>query len=687
MTDPTRDSNASLYDLLQDNREQEQHRDLNWEGSLRDFLDRVGADPGLARNAWQRLIDMIESHGFVDAEPRGGVRRWRIFDDPFTQGQDAVYGLDEPLAQLVNVFRAGARALGPERRIVLLHGPVGSSKSTISRLLKKGLEQYTRTDAGSIYTFSWDIDGERIPSPMNQSPLLLVPEGLRSSFEERLNAKNRREYRLRIDGELDPVSRFYYDTLMKRYEGDFERVLEHVRVRRFVFSEKDRVGIGTFQPKDEKNQDSTELTGDLNYRKIAEYGSDSDPRAFNFDGEFNVANRGLLEFVEVLKLDVAFLYDLLGATQEHMIKPKKFQQTSIDEVILGHTNEPEYRKLQNNELMEAFRDRTIKIDIPYNLRICDEVEIYRRRYGTRGAPGRGIAPHTLEIASLWSVLTRLEEPSHPNLTLMQKARLYDGGEVAGFSSEQVKDMRASAEREGMEGISPRYVQDRIAACLVSERPTVTPRDVLSSLEEGLKHHSMVAGDEIKKRYLELVAIAREEYEEVIKHEVQVAIAADREAIDRLCSKYLDNVRAYTTREKVVGMDGASRDPDERIMRSIEEKIDIPESRKDDFRHELMNYIAAIHLEGKTFDYRENKRLTRALELKMFDDRRDSIQLTSLVSTVVDPDTQEKIAVIRDRLMRQFGYDELSATEVLNDVANLFAHAESEESGGSEVSAA
>ena len=132
------------------------------------------------------------------------------------------------------------------------------------------------------------------------------------------------------------------------------------------------------------------------------------------------------------------------------------------------------------------------------------------------------------------------------------------------------------------------------------------------------------------------------------------------------------MRAYTTREKVVDERGETRDPDERLMRSIEEKTDIPDSRKDDFRHELMNYIAAIHLEGKTIDYRQNKRLTRALELKMFEDRRDSIQLTSLVSTVIDPDTRAKIGVIRDRLMRQFGYDELSADEVLHEVADLFA---------------
>ena len=173
------------------------------------------------------------------------------------------------------------------------------------------------------------------------------------------------EYRAKVKGELCPFCRYVYNERLKHYAGDWTRVVQDVRVKRLILSEKDRIGIGTFQPKDEKNQDSTELTGDINYRKIAEYGSDSDPRAFNFDGEFNIANRGIVEFVEVLKLDVAFLYDLLGASQEHKVKPKKFAQTDIDEVILGHTNEPEYRRLQNNEFMEALRDRTVKIDVPY----------------------------------------------------------------------------------------------------------------------------------------------------------------------------------------------------------------------------------------------------------------------------------------------------------------------------------
>jgi serine protein kinase len=669
------ESEPSLFDLVTEHLSGEAFAALSWRGSFPEYLELAAKHPEVARNAWQRLLDMIEHHGCEAPKGRGEEKRWRIFDDPFDGGRDAVFGLDRQLDRLVQIFRAGAQGLGPERRVILLHGPVGSAKSTIARLLKRGLEEYCYTEGGAIYTFEWEIDGETIPSPMHQDPLLLIPPDARSSVEEVLNRNFDHEYRLEIRGELDPVSRYYFGILEKRYDGDWKRVLEHVRVKRFALSEKDRVGIGTFQPKDEKNQDSTELTGDINYRKIAEYGSDSDPRVFNFDGEFNVANRGLLEFVEVLKLDVAFLYDLLGASQEHSIKPKKFAQTHIDEVIIGHTNEPEYRKLQNNELMEAFRDRTIKIDIPYNLSVTDEVRIYQRQFNSDTIRHTKIAPHTLAVASLWAVLTRLDDPTHPNLSILQKAKLYSGDEVQGFTSENVREMRAAAQREGMSGISPRYVQDRIAAAVVCGKGNIGPLDVLESLADGLEHHSLISNEEVRKRFTNLMEHAREEYEETIKHEIQVAVAADSDAVDRLCAKYVDNVKAHTTREKVIDHAGREKDPDERLMRSIETRIDIPESRKDDFRHELMNYIAALHIEGKPFDYRQNKRLTRALELKLFEDRRDSIQLTSLVSSVVDPETRAKIDIIRQRLTEQFGYDEKSAEEVLHYVAALFARGE------------
>ena len=472
-----------------------------------------------------------------------------------------------------------------------------------------------------------------------------------------------------------------FNERLRAAEGNWAKVLEDVVVRRIFLSEQDRIGIGTFQPKDEKNQDSTELTGDINYRKIAQFGSESDPRAFNFDGEFNVANRGLIEFVEVLKLDVAFLYDLLGASQEHKIKPKKFAQTDIDTVILGHTNEPEYRKLQSNEFMEALRDRTIKIDVPYVTTLVEEIGIYQKDYNGRRVRGKHIAPHTIETAAMWAVLTRLEEPKNAGLTLLQKLKLYNGKTLAGFTLDNVDQLRNEARGEGMHGISPRFVQDKISNALVANplATSLNPFMVLNELENGLKHHSLIHSEEIREHYRQLIAIVKAEYTDIVKNEVQRAIAADEEALSRLCSNYIDNVKAYTQKEKVRNkFTGQLEEPDERLMRSIEQRIDIPETRKDDFRREIMNYIGALSLDGKSFNYKTNERLQKALEMKLFEDQKDTIKLSSLVSNVIDKDTQEKIDIVKGRLMRDYGYNEESATDVLQYVASIFARGDAKQ---------
>ena len=305
-----------------------------------------------------------------------------------------------------------------------------------------------------------------------------------------------------------------------------------IKVYRLILSEQDRIGIGTFQPKDEKNQDSTELTGDINYRKIAEYGSDSDPRAFNFDGELNIANRGLVEFIEVLKLDVAFLYDLLGASQEHKIKPKKFAQTDIDEVILGHTNEPEYRRLQNNEFMEALRDRTVKIDVPYVTRLSDEIKIYEKDLQHRAGARQAHRPaHDRDRRDVGRA-DPLEQPKHANLTLLQKLKLYNGKTLPGFTEDNVIELKREAINEGMHGISPRYIQDKISNALVAhpEEDNINPFMVMHELEAGLRHHSLITNQDQLQHFKELLQVVREEYEDIVKNEVQRAIAADEDAL-------------------------------------------------------------------------------------------------------------------------------------------------------------
>lgn len=655
------------------------YRKKHWEGSFEEYLDIAREHPEVTRTAYQRLYDMILSHGTDEAyENKERVTRYRFFADFAIKHGDGIYGLDRSLVQLVNAFKSAAKGYGTERRVLLLHGPVGSSKSTIARLLKRGLEEYSRTDEGMLFSFSWKGEnGTWLKDPMHGEPLALIPQDLRPAILAQLNAgRDPKAPQVQIKGELSPYSRYMFNERLARYNGDIAAMLaEEVKVYRMILSEQDRIGIGTFQPKDEKNQDSTELTGDINYRKIAEFGTDSDPRAFNFDGELNIANRGLVEFIEVLKLDVAFLYDLLGASQEHKIKPKKFAQTDIDEVILGHTNEPEYKRLQNNEFMEALRDRTVKIDVPYVTRLADEIKIYEKSFNQEKVRGKHIAPHTIEVAAMWAILTRLEQPKHANLTLLQKLKLYNGKTLPGFTEDNVIELKREAINEGMHGISPRYIQDKISNALVAhpDEDNINPFMVLHELETGLRHHSLITSQEQMQHYKELLSVVKQEYEDVVKNEVQRAIAADEDALSRLCSNYIDNVKAYTQREKVRNRyTGNFEEPDERLMRSVEEKIDIPEGRKDDFRREIMNYIGALAIDGKKFDYKTNERLQKALELKLFEDQKDTIKLTSLVSNVVDKATQEKIDVVKARLIRNYGYNESSATDILNYVASIFA---------------
>src|SRR5262249_7737255 len=313
----TMSSGKAILAVLRQQLNREDYRKKHWEGKFEEYLDIARDHPEVTRTAYQRLYDMILSHGAETVyENKEKLTRYKFFTEIAAQHGDAIYGLDRPLMHLANSFKSAAKGYGTERRVLLLHGPVGSSKSTIARLLKKGLEQDSKTDEGMSFSFAWKGEGGTWPNgPMHEDPLHLVPQELRPALLARLNESRKDpQHEVLIQGELCPFCRQMYNERLAKYDGDWNRMLEEVKAYRLILSEQDRIGIGTFQPKDEKNQDSTELTGDINYRKIAEYGTDSDPRAFNFDGELNIANRGLVEFIKVLKLDVAFLYDLLGAS-------------------------------------------------------------------------------------------------------------------------------------------------------------------------------------------------------------------------------------------------------------------------------------------------------------------------------------------------------------------------------------
>jgi serine protein kinase len=679
------DKISSLYNT-------DEFNTINEEMSFEEYLELCYSKPKLIRTAYQRIYDMVVSRGLSEFEQyRKTLTKYNFFND----SSIPIFGLEETIDRLMKHVKGAAGGFGTEKRILLLHGPVGSSKSTLCRLLKRGLEQYSKTDEGAWYSFRWinlptGAEGiytsDQDDCPMHEEPLKLIPADMRKTVVDELNAVHMEQtpkeekvsqYNLTVDGELDPRCKFFMQQLLKRYKGDWKEVVsKHIRVIRKVYSESDRTGIATFQPKDEKNQDATELTGDINFAKISHFGSDSDPRAFSFDGELCVGNRGVVEFIEMLKLEQAFLYDLLGASQERSIKPKKFSQITVDMAIIGHTNQPEFEKLKNNQFMEALRDRTVKIDVPYLTKWNDEINVLKQDYD-QGKVRQHIAPHTIEIAALWAVLTRLQDDKDGKLSLVEKAELYNGKMLPGWTEDSVKELRDKYEEEGMSGgVSARYVQDKVSNCLADRHDYINPFMVLNALKDGLENNSLITNKDQVVRYNTCIDLASKKLDEILKSEVQKALVGDEEAVVRLCSNYIDNLMAYINRSKVKNpYTGREESPDERFMRNIETKIDIPENGVDDFRRMIAGFIGELAHRGKIFTWDSNPLLKKAFESKLYEDTKDHIKLSALHvsgASVVDPKIQEKIDAVKSRLIKEHGYNEQSARDVLDYVGSIFA---------------
>ena len=626
-----------LIRKLEEYRAQEQA--LAWEGTFADYFEIVKRNPQVAQLAHSRIFNMIMAAG-VDVGKRGETK-YNFF-------ANEIFGVERPLQQIVEYFNSGAQRLEVRKRILLLMGPVGGGKSTIVSMLKRGLEVYTRSEAGAVYAIR--------DCPMHEEPLHLIPESLRADFE--------REYGIYIEGDLCPRCR--YD-LEHTWEGRIERV----PVRRVGFSEKARLGIGTFTPSDPKSQDISELVGSIDLSTIGEVGSESDPRAYRFDGELNIANRGIMEFIEMLKADERFLYVLLTLSQEQNIKTGRFSMIYADEVVVSHTNENEYTSFAANKKSEALQDRIILVRVPYNLRVSDEVRIYEKLLHQSALQNVHIAPHTLRVASIFAVLCRLEPTKKAGMSLMKKLKIYDGEDVEDFKSKDLKELQEESVREGMDGISPRYIINRLSGALVREGVTcINAIDALRALRDGFEQHTSINREQ-RDHYMNLIAEARREYDELAKKEVQRAfVYSFEESARTLLNNYLDNVEAYCNKQKLRDpITEEEMDPDEQLMRSIEEQIGVSENAKKAFREEILIRISSLARRGLQFDYTSHERLREAIEKKLFADLRDVVKITTSSKTP-DPEQLRKINDVVDRLIREHGYCPVCANELLRYVGSL-----------------
>ena len=582
---------------------------------------------------------MIKSSGL---EERDSKKLYRFF------GKE-IFGLETAIERLVEeYFHPAARRLDVRKRILLLMGPVSGGKSTIVTLLKRGLEQYSRTEEGAVYA----IKG----CPMHEDPLHLIPHHLRHDFFE--------EYAIRVEGNLSPLNTM-------RLEQEYYGHIENVMVERIFFSEDKRVGIGTFTPSDPKSQDIADLTGSIDFSTIAEFGSESDPRAYRFDGELNKANRGMMEFQEMLKLDEKFLWNLLSLTQEGNFKAGRFALISADELIVAHTNETEYRSFISNKKNEALHSRIIVMPIPYNLKVSQEERIYEKMINESDMAHIHIAPHALKAAAIFSVLTRLEIPKKQGIDLVKKMRLYDGESVEGFNSVDVEDLKKEYPNEGMNGIDPRYIINRISSAIIRKKvPSINALDVLLALKDGLDQHASISQED-KEKYMNYIAVARREYDEIAKNEVQKAfVYSYEESAKTLMNNYLDNVEAFCNKNKLRDqLTGEEMNPDEKLMRSIKEQIGISENAKKAFREEILIRISAYARKGKRFEYNSHERLREAIQKKLFADLKDIVKITTSSKTP-DESQLKKINEVVATLIDEHGYNSTSANELLQYVGSL-----------------
>jgi serine protein kinase len=582
---------------------------------------------------------MINSSGLTE---RNGQKLYNFFGEE-------IFGLESAIERLVEeYFHPAAKRLDVRKRILLLMGPVSGGKSTIVTLLKRGFEKYSMTDDGAVYA----IKG----CPMHEDPLHLIPEQLRDDFFD--------EYGVRIEGSLSPLTTM-------RLEQEYNGRIEDVLVERIFISEDKRVGIGTFTPSDPKSQDIADLTGSIDFSTIAEFGSESDPRAYRFDGEFNKANRGMMEFQEMLKLDEKFLWHLLSLTQEGNFKAGRFALISADELIVAHTNETEYRSFISNKKNEALHSRIIVMPIPYNLKVSQEERIYGKMIKDSDMKHVHIAPHALRAAAIFSILTRLEPPKKQGIDLLKKMRLYDGESVEGFNQIDVEELQKEFPNEGMNGIDPRYVINRISSAIIrKEVPAINALDVLRSLKDGLDQHASISQED-REKYMNNIAIARKEYDELAKKEIQKAfVYSYEESAITLMDNYLDNVEAFCNKNKIRDpLTGEEMNPDEKLMRSIEEQIGVSENAKKAFREEILIRLSAYARKGKRFEYNSHERLREAIQKKLFSDLKDVVKITTSSKTP-DESQLKKVNEVVARLIDEHGYNSISANELLRYVGSL-----------------
>lgn len=626
-------------------KDREERKNGHFEGTFLDYLNIVRENPDIAMLAHQRMYNLIVKMGVdvirTDENPRlrriyGNdiIKEYKFFSDDF-------FGIDKTIMKLVRYFHSAAMAGEESRQVLYLVGPVGSGKSSLMEAMKKALET-----SEPVYSLKG--------CPIREEPLHLIPKHLRKKFEDILNVK--------IEGDLCPVCRY---RLKNEYNGEYEKF----PVETVGFSIRSRKGIGVVPPVDPNNQDTSVLIGSVDISKIDLYPED-DPRVLSLNGAFNVGNRGIVEFIEVFKNETEYLHTMITATQEKSVpSPGKGSMIYFDGIILAHSNEAEWNKFKSDHTNEAILDRIVRIEIPYCLELNEEIKIYEKILRKSKFKAH-IAPHTIEVASMFAILTRLA-PSN-KVDPITKLKIYNGEEIVekGMTRKiDILELHEEASREGMTGISTRFIMKALDTTLSeSEHDCINPISVMETLVKSVKELSI--SEEEKTRYLRFIQdTIRKEYNKILEKEVTKAfIHGYREQAESLFNNYLDHSEAFVNKTKIKDKNtGEELEPDEKFLRSIEEQIGITDSAAKGFRADVTAYMFFVLRNGGKLDFDSYEPLKEAIEKKLTVSVRELSRIITQAK-VRDKEQNEKYNAMVEEMERN-GYCDNCCNVILKYAAN------------------
>ena len=624
---------------------QDSKKTERFRGNLEDYLKIIENDSAVTKLAHKRLFDSITSHGITRMKT-SDERCNKLFNSEelrtYDYFQGKFFGMERSLAKIMRFLQSASLKGEESRQVLLLLGPVGAGKSALMEHIKNALE-----DCEPMY----HIEG----CPIHEEPLHLIPRSLREEFQN--------IYGIRIEGDLCPVCRH-------RLKEEFDNDYTQMPITQASFSVRGRRGVGVVPPMDANSQDVTILIGSEDISKLDLY-SEDDPRVLSLNGAFNVGNRGIVEFVEVFKNEIEFLHTMITATQEKAVpSPGKGPMIYFDGVILAHCNEAEWNKFKSENTNEAILDRIVRVNVPYCLEVSEEIKIYEKLLGLSDFDGH-IAPHTLEVASMFAVLSRL----HPSNKVdpLTKMKLYDGKDViekGHVKKIDINDLRDEARDEGMTGISTRFIMKAIDAAMSdSEKNMVTPISIRDALIKQVKDQIVVEDD--RNRYLDFLGKSlHDEYLNILEKEITKAfVSAYDEQAEALFNNYLDHAEAYvnmtTVKDNVTNEEIA---PDERFMESIEEQIGIIGTARDNFRVDITAFMFSKLRRGEDVDWQSYAPLKEAIESKLTSSVKEISRIVTK-SKSRDKKQQGKYNEMVKTLIDEYNYNEDSAEEVIKFAAN------------------